>query len=90
MGEVFSAVFGFLAAFLLMMAKPEWFYSWWVELIERKFSEKDANKITNAIGVKFVEVGISLIEKIPDEGLVEDVLVVREKLEAIKGKVLKG
>lgn len=90
MGEVFSAIFGFLTALLLMMVKPEWFYGWWVDLVERKFSEKAANKITNVIGAKSIEVGISLIEKIPDESLVEDVLVMKERLEAIKEKVLKG
>lgn len=84
MMELFSAVAGIVAFLVVMMVKPEWFVGWLVDLFKKKLPEREANRVTNALGIKFLEAGVYCLVAIPDEKIADSVHIIELEVEKIK------
>ena len=86
-GGFWGFLIGIIAFLMVQFVKPEWFVGWLVNLVESKFRRKEANTLTNALGVKFIEAGLVALEKIPDEDnptITEGIRKIKEGVELVK------
>ena len=86
-GGFWGFLIGIIAFLMVQFVKPEWFVGWLVNLVESKFRRKEANTLTNALGVKFIEAGLVALEKIPDEDnptIAEGIRKIKEGVELVK------
>ncbi|MEM0503449.1 MAG: hypothetical protein QXT58_01940 [Archaeoglobaceae archaeon] len=84
MSELFSALVGVIAFIVVMALKPEWFIGWLVELFKKKFPEREANKVTNALGIKLIEAGVYALTAIPDKDIADSVQIIKLEVAKIK------
>jgi len=61
-----------LAMYIIAKFDAESFARFVLDLLKRVFNEKQANKVSNMLGVKFVEFGVGLISGIEDNEAARD------------------
>lgn len=65
--SIWEVIIGMAISIAVLAIKPEWFLGWLINLLTTKLPRMQANKALNALGVKMLEAGIMLVEKIPDD-----------------------
>ena len=74
--DVLMFIIGFglfpLAMYIVAKFDAERFARIVLDFLQRVFNEKQANKVSNLLGVKFVEFGVSLITGIKDDEIARE------------------
>ena len=84
MSELLSVLITAGVFILVMFIKPEWLIGWLLNLLVKRLPRKNANDVTNALGIKLIEAGIVAIEQIEDEGIKTEVDKLKEQVARIK------
>jgi len=88
--EIISAVIGALAMLLVAWFKPEWVLGPVLNWLTKKLEKKEANVVSNALGLMLLVAGLYSLNKIPDNPEAQEVLLdISENVAKLK-KVLKS
>jgi len=71
--EIISAVIGALAMLLVAWFKPEWVIGPLISWLAKKLEHKQANIVSNALGLLLINTGIYAILKLPDSVEAEEI-----------------
>jgi len=71
--EFISAIIGALAMLLVAWLKPEWVIGPLISWLAKKLEQKQANVVSNALGLLLINTGIYAILKLPDSPEAEEI-----------------
>jgi len=71
--ELISAVLGAVAMLLVAWLKPEWLIGPLINWLARKLNKKQANIVSNALGLLLINTGVFAILKLPDNPQAEEI-----------------
>lgn len=72
--ELISAVIGALAMLLVAWFKPEWVLGPILNWLTKKLEKKEANVVSNALGLMLLVAGLYALNKIPDNPEAQEIL----------------
>lgn len=88
MSETLAVIITVVVTLVIQMLKPEWFIGWLITFLNSKLKPENSNKISNSLGVKFIETGIYVIESHPDsEAIKQSTNIIKTENEKIKDEL---
>jgi hypothetical protein len=87
MTEVLSVVITLVVTTVITMLKPEWLIGWLLNLLDSKL-QKNANAVSNSLGLKMTEIGAYAIKFHPDsEAVTQAADEIQKQADIIKNEL---